>query len=45
MVLLGINAAAGNADLGRLQQSELDLEDGWWSSLRVKTAIAHNGQD
>jgi integrase len=40
MVLLGINCGFGNADCGTLPLSALDLDGGWVSWPRPKTAIA-----
>jgi integrase len=40
MILLGINAAFGNADCGHLPQSAVDLEGGWITFPRPKTGIA-----
>jgi integrase len=37
MLLLGANCALGNADVGRLPLSALDLERGWLNFPRVKT--------
>lgn len=39
MILLGINAGYGNADCGRLTQSEINFKRGWLEGLRPKTAI------
>jgi integrase len=39
MVLLGINAAFGNADCGQLPISALDLDKGWINYPRPKTGI------
>lgn len=39
MVLLGINAAFGNNDVGTLPLSAVDLEKGWISFPRPKTGI------
>jgi integrase len=39
MLLLGANAAFGNADCGTLPLAALDLEGGWVSYARVKTGI------
>jgi integrase len=39
MLLLGINAGLGNADVGGLRLSHLDLEQGWLDFPRVKTGI------
>ncbi|HZZ77891.1 MAG TPA: hypothetical protein VFE62_05210 [Gemmataceae bacterium] len=39
MILLGINAAFGNADCGHLRHSALDLEAGWVTFPRPKTGI------
>ncbi len=39
MVFLGINAALGNADCGRLEQSHLDLATGWLNFPRPKTGV------
>jgi integrase len=39
MILLGINGAMGNADVGNLPQRALDLENGWCDYPRVKPAI------
>jgi integrase len=38
MVLLGINCGLGNADVGRLPLSKLDLKGGWHRYHRDKTA-------
>jgi integrase len=40
MVLLGINAALGNADVGRLPMSASDLDMGWLNYPRPKTGVA-----
>src|SRR5262249_7045853 len=39
MILLGINAAFGNADCGHLSKSAVDLEGGWIAFPRPKTGI------
>ncbi len=39
MLLLGINCGFGNADVGTLPLSALDLERGWLSYARPKTGI------
>jgi integrase len=39
MILLGINAALGNADCGRLPLRALDLERGWLDYPRPKTGM------
>jgi hypothetical protein len=39
MVLLGINAGFGNADVGTLPQSALDLAGGWVTYPRPKTHV------
>ena len=39
MILLGINAAYGNADCGRLQIPAIDFERCWLEGLRHKTAV------
>ena len=39
MLLLGINAALGNADIARLRFSALDLKAGWLDYPRGKTGI------
>jgi len=39
MVLLGCNAALGNADIGRLPISAVDLDNGWLSYPRGKTGV------
>jgi len=39
MILLGINAGLGNADVGRLQERHLDLKTGWLDFPRPKTAV------
>lgn len=39
MILLGINAALGNADCGRLPKTALDLDGGWITYARGKTGI------
>jgi integrase len=39
MILLGINCGFGNADVGTLPRSALDLERGWVSYPRPKTGI------
>jgi integrase len=39
MILLGINAGFGNADVGNLPLSALDLEGGWVDYPRPKTGI------
>jgi integrase len=40
MILLGINAGFGNADVGTLPLSSLDLEGGWVNYYRPKTGIS-----
>jgi integrase len=40
MILLGINAAFGPADIGRLPVSALDLDGGWVDFPRPKTCVA-----
>jgi integrase len=40
MILLGVNCGFGNADVGRLPASALDLEGGWVTYPRGKTGIA-----
>jgi integrase len=40
MILLGINAGMGNADVANLPLSALDLESGWLSYPRPKTGVA-----
>ena len=40
MLLLGINAGLGNADVSRLREHHLDLETGWLDYPRPKTAVA-----
>jgi len=40
MILLGLNCGYGNADVGRLRNSMLDLEAGWAAFTRPKTGIA-----
>jgi integrase len=40
MILLGINCGFGNADVGRLPLSALDLDRGWANFPRPKTGIA-----
>jgi len=39
MIMLGINCGFGNADIAALPMSALDLERGWVSHPRVKTAV------
>lgn len=39
MILLGINAAYGNADVGRLTIPMIDFKRSWMEGLRQKTAI------
>jgi integrase len=39
MILLAVNAGYGNADVGRLPLSALDLDAGWASFARPKTGI------
>ena len=39
MILLGINAALGNNDLGCLESRHLDLKKGWLDFPRPKTAV------
>ena len=39
MILLGCNAALGNADIGRLPLAALDLDGGWLDLMRQKTGI------
>ena len=39
MVLLGINAALGNSDIGNLPRSAVNLETGWIDFPRPKTGI------
>ncbi len=39
MILLGINAALGNADCGRLVFQALDLDGGWLDYARPKTGV------
>ncbi len=39
MILLGVNAAYGNADCGRLQISSIDFDRCWMEGLRHKTAV------
>jgi integrase len=39
MVLLGINAAMGNTDIGLLPISAVNLDEGWLDYPRAKTAI------
>jgi integrase len=39
MILLGINCGLGNADVGRLPQTALDLEAGWLDYARGKTGL------
>ena len=39
MVLLGINCGLGNSDIGQLRRSHLDLENGWLTFPRPKTAL------
>src|SRR5579863_1335772 len=39
MLLLGINAGLGNADVGRLQERHLNLKTGWLDYPRPKTAV------
>ncbi len=40
MILLGCNAALGNADIGRLPKSALNLDAGWLDFPRGKTGVA-----
>jgi integrase len=40
MILLGVNCAFGNTDVGHLPLSALDLDAGWVSFPRKKTGIA-----
>jgi integrase len=44
MILLGVNAAYGNNDCGRLPLSALDLESGWATFHRPKTGIARRAK-
>lgn len=39
MILLGVNAGFGNADIGTLPLSALDLKDGWVTYPRPKTGV------
>jgi len=39
MILLGANCGFGNADVGQLPKSAIDLEGGWIDFPRVKTAV------
>jgi integrase len=39
MILLGINAGLGNADVGRLRWKNLDLAGGWLDFPRPKTGV------
>jgi integrase len=39
MILLGINCGFGNADVGRLRESHVDLDSGWVDFPRPKTGI------
>ena len=39
MILLGINAGLGNADVGRLHERHLNLKTGWLDFPRPKTAV------
>ena len=39
MILLGVNCGYGNADVGTLRQSYLDLENGWIDYHRPKTGV------
>ena len=39
MILLGVNAALGNTDLGLMPIKAVDLEGGWLNYPRAKTAI------
>jgi integrase len=39
MLLLGINAGLGNADIARLPLSAIDMEGGWLTNARGKTGI------
>jgi integrase len=39
MLLLGINAGLGNADVSRLREHHLDLKTGWLDYPRPKTAV------
>jgi integrase len=38
MLLLGINAAFGPSDIGKLSMEAIDLRDGWLDLPRLKTA-------
>jgi integrase len=40
MILLGVNCGFGNADVGRLPMSALDLSGGWVNYPRPKTGVA-----
>ena len=40
MLLLGINAALGNSDIGNLRLDDLNLETGWLDYPRPKTGVA-----
>jgi integrase len=40
IILVGVNAGFGNADIGRLPLTALDLEGGWVNFERPKTGIA-----
>ena len=39
MILLGINCGFGNNDVGRLPKTAVDMENGWISFPRPKTAV------
>ncbi len=39
MLLLGINAALGNTDVGRLEKRHLDLDAGWLTFPRPKSGV------
>jgi integrase len=40
MLLLGVNAALGNSDIGKLTLSALDLDGGWVNYPRPKTGVS-----
>lgn len=44
MILLGVNAGFGNADLGTLPLTALDLKGGWVTYPRPKTGVPRRGK-